>query len=233
MPVEHRTAATRPPAGLSGAGIMAALASAFNFLLLNLALLIASLPVITLPIAVNAASFALDRWRREGEDRVFREFCTALRSRPPLRTTVVVGVPLAATALGVVEIRYFLRSYLRHRGDLVAHAGLGLGFAALLITLTALGYVFVLAARGPALPATDFWSLCARLAIRNLLITGPLFLIEIAGAVALTLIDPPLLLLGVPVLLLYLMRLTAQFGLRKAGLETVVMDFPLPRPHQR
>jgi hypothetical protein len=219
MPVEHRTAATRPLAGLSGTGVMAALASAFNFLVLNLALLIASLPVVTLPIAVNAASFALDRWRREGEDRVLREFCTALRSRPPLRTTIFVGVPLAATALGVVEIRYFLRSYVRHSGDLVAHVGLGLGFAALLITLTALGYVFLLAARGPSLPATEFWSLCARLAVRNLLITGPLFLTEIAGAAVLTLLDPALLLLGVPVLLLYLMRLTAQFGLRKAGLK--------------
>jgi hypothetical protein len=197
---------------------MAALASAFNFLVLNLALLIASLPVVTLPIAVNAGSVALDRWRREGEDRVLREFCTALRSRPPLRTTVLVGVPLAATALGMVEIRYFLRRSLRG-GDLVAHVGLGLGLAALLITLTALGYVFLLAARGPALPATEFWSLCARLAVRNLLITGPLFLTEIAGATVLTLIDPPLLLLGVPVLLLYLMKLTAQFGLRRAGLK--------------
>jgi hypothetical protein len=101
----------------------------------------------------------------------------------------------------------------------VAHVGLGLGLAALLITLTALGYVFLLAARGPALPATEFWSLCARLAVRNLLITGPLFLTEIAGATVLTLIDPPLLLLGVPVLLLYLMKLTAQFGLRRAGLK--------------
>jgi hypothetical protein len=198
---------------------MAALASAFNFLVLNLALLIASLPVVTLPIAVNAASVALDRWRREGEDRVLREFCTALRSRPPLRTTVLVGVPLAATALGLVEIRYFLRSYFRHSSDLVAHVGLGLGFAALLITLTALGYVFLLAARDPSLPPTEFWSLCARLAVRNLFITGPLFLTEIAGATVVTLIDPPLLLLGVPVLLLYLMKLTAQFGLRRAGLK--------------
>jgi hypothetical protein len=232
MPVEHRTAATRPLASLSRPGVMAALASVFNFLVLNLALLIASLPVITLPIAVNAASAALDRWRGEGDDRVLREFCTALRSRPPLRTTVFVGVPLAAAALGVAEIRYFLRGYVQPGGGLVARAGLGLGFAALLITLTALGYVFLLAARGPSWPAAEFWSLCARLAVRNLLITGPLFLTEIAGATILTLIDPPLLLLGVPVLLLHLMRLTAQLGLRKAGLKQG-LDFPLPRPPQR
>jgi hypothetical protein len=33
------------------------------------------------------------------------------------------------------------------------------------------------------------------------------------------LIDPPLLILGVPVLLLQLMRLTARLGLRRAGLD--------------
>jgi hypothetical protein len=189
---------------------MAALASIFNLLLLNLVLLIASLPVVTLPIAVNAASIALDRWRSEGEDRVAREFVAALRSRPPLRTTVLVGVPLAAAALGLAEVHYFLRG-----GSLAARAGLGLGLAALLITVTALGYVFLLAARRPSVPAIELWSLCAHLAVRNLLVTGPLFLLEIAGAAALTLLDLPLLLLGVPILLLYLMRLTAQLGLRK------------------
>ena len=81
-------------------GVMAALASLFNFLALNLVLLIASLPVITLPLAVNAASVALDRWRADGEDRVVREFWVALRSRPPLRTTVALGVPFAAIGAG-------------------------------------------------------------------------------------------------------------------------------------
>jgi hypothetical protein len=193
---------------------MAALGSIFNFLVLNLALLIASLPVITLPIAVNAASIALDRWRCDGEDRVIREFCTALRSRPPVRTTVLVGIPLAATAVGLAEVRYFLRG-----GSLVARFGFGFGLAALLITLTALGYVFLLAARRPPAAATELWSLCARLAVRNLFVTGPLFLVEIAGAAIIALIDPPLLLLGVPILLLHLMKLTAQLGLRRVELK--------------
>ena len=47
-------------------------------------------------------------------------------------------------------------------------------------------------------------------------VTGPLFLAEIAVVTAATLIDPELLLLGLPLLLLALMRLTAQFGLRRA-----------------
>ena len=76
----------------------------------------------------------------------------------------------------MIEVRHFARG-----GGLTTASGLGLGLGALLITLTALGYVFLLAAREPARPPTELWSLCAALAIRNLLVTGPLFLIEIAG----------------------------------------------------
>jgi hypothetical protein len=196
----------------AGTRIMAALATLFNFLVLNLALLIASLPVITLPASVNAATVALDRWRGEGEDRVIREFIIALRSRPFLPTTAAAGVPLAAVAVGVAEAHHFARGT-----SLPDHAGLGFVSGALLITLTALGYVFLLAARDPAAPAAGLWSLSARLAIRNLFVTGPLFLAEIAVVTAAILIDPGLLLLGLPLLLLQLMRLTAQFGLRRAG----------------
>jgi hypothetical protein len=190
---------------------MAALATGFNVLALNLALLIASLPIVTLPAAVTAATVALDRWRGEGEDSVVREFISALRSRPFPRTTAVAGVPLAAVAVGVAEFHHFARG-----ASLPDRAGLGFVAAALLITATALGYVFLLSARDPATPAADLWTLSARLAIRNLLITGPLFLAEIGLATAASVIDPALLLLGLPLLLLQLMRLTAQFGLRRA-----------------
>lgn len=200
-----------PITGLLGTRIMAALATLFNFLALNLALLIASLPIVTLPAAVNAATFALDRWRSEGEDSVIREFIGALRSRPFPRTTAVAGVPLAAVAVGLAEAHHFARG-----ASLPDRAGLGFVAAALLITATALGYVFLLSARDPAAPAADLWSLSARLAIRNLLITGPLSLAEIAVIVVPAVIDPELLLLGFPLLLLQLMRLTAQFGLRRA-----------------
>ena len=60
--------------GIFRSRIMVALGSLFNFLLLNLALLITSLPVVTLPLAVVATWTALDRWRCDGEDRVVREF---------------------------------------------------------------------------------------------------------------------------------------------------------------
>jgi hypothetical protein len=202
--------------GILGTRIMAALTTLFNFIALNLALLIVALPVITLPAAASAATVALDRWRRDGEDRVVREFIAALRQLIR-RTTVEVGVPFAAVALGLAEVDHFA-----HDRSPAAHLGLGLGLSALLITLSALGYVLLLAARGgtlpdaPAQPATALWSLCASLAIRNILVTGPLFLAEIAAATALVITVPALTLFGVPLLLLQLMRLTAQHGLRRA-----------------
>jgi hypothetical protein len=205
--------------GIFRPGVMAALATLFNFLALNLVLLIAALPVITLPVAVNAASVALDRWRADGEERVLREFWTALRSRPPLRTTLALGVPFAAVGLGLAELHYFSRGGFSRGGAVTDHAGFGLGLAALLITLTGLGYLFVIEARYPQLAPAELWSLCARLAVRNILVTGPLFLAELLGAGLLTLIDAPLLLLGLPVALLALMRLTALLGLRRQPLR--------------
>jgi hypothetical protein len=196
--------------------IMDALAALFNFLALNLVLLVFSLPVITLPAAVTAATAALDRWRRDGEDRVVREFLAGFRAQLATRTTLV-GVPLAAAVLGVAEVRHFAAG--TGAGSRLA---LGSGTVGLLVTASALGYVFLLTARGPsgAGPA-ELWTLCIRLAIRNFFITGPLFLLEIAGSAILASIDPPLLLLGLPVLALQMMRLTADFGLHRAGLHRV------------
>jgi hypothetical protein len=204
--------------GILGTRIMAALTTLFNFLALNLALLLASLPVITMPAAASAATVALDHWRRDGEDRVVHEFIAALRQLIR-RTTLEVGVPFAAVALGLVEVDHFA-----HDRAPAACLGLGLGLGALLITLSSLGYVLVLAAGGgtrpgaSARPAGELWSLCASLAVRNILVTGPLFLAEIAAATALIITVPALLLLGAPLLLLQLMRLTAQRGLRRARL---------------
>ena len=46
--------------------------------------------------------------------------------------------------------------------------------------------------------------------------TGPLFVVEFATAALLLLLDPALALIGLPILLLQCLRLTAQLGLRKA-----------------
>jgi hypothetical protein len=197
-------------AGIWSTRLMAGLTTLFNVLALNLVLLVVSLPVITAPAAINAASAALDRWRRDGEDRVIREFLIALRAGSPVRVTVVLGVPLAVIGLGLAEARHFVRA--SAPADRVS---LGICLAALLVTLTAAGYVIELATpTGPV----ETWSLAARLAVRNLAVTGPLFLAEIAAATTLTMIDPGLLLLGLPVALLYLTKRTARLGLRRVDL---------------
>jgi hypothetical protein len=194
--------------------VMAALGSVFNFLALNLGVLIVSLPVVTVPLAFVAVTVALDRWRTDGEDRVVREFFAALRSLAPLPTTVLAGAPLVVAGIGAEEVHYFA-----HGGEPIDWVCLGFGSAALFLALTALGYVLLLAARHPTVPAAEIWSLSVRLAIRNLLATGPLFVLEIVGAALLTLVDPALLIIGLPLALLSLMRLTAGFGLRRAGLN--------------
>ena len=215
-------------AGIWSTRLMAGLTTAFNVLALNLVLLVVSLPVITAPAAINAASATLDRWRRDGEDRVIREFLIALRAGSAVRVTAVLGVPLAVIGLGLAEARHFVRA--SAPADRVS---LGICLAALLIVLTAAGYVIELAAQPvadvtwpavgtwPAVDirsAVDTWSLAARLAVRNLAVTGPLFLAEMAAATTLTMIDPGLLLLGLPVALLYLTKRTARLGLRRVDL---------------
>jgi len=200
--------------GILGTRIMATLTALFNVLALNLALLVCSLPVVTAPAAVSAATHALERWRRDGEDQVVREFFIGFRAGWA-RQTVLVGVPLAAAVLGVIEVRHFVAD---PGGD--GRIALGFGTVALLVTASALGYVFLLAARGQAEgTAAEFWTLCLRLAFRNLLVTGPLFVLVIGGAAALAWVDPPLLLIGLPLLTLQLLRLTADLGLSRAPRE--------------
>ena len=200
-----------------GSRFMAALTTIFNILALNAVLIVAALPVVTLPAALNAATVALDRWRTDGEDRVVREFVLALRAARPLRTTARIGVPLAAVALGLLEIRHFAR--LAAPADRIA---LGSTLAAVLLILTALGYLLLLAARDDTRPPADLWSLAARLAIRNLLVTGPLFLLEFAAAALLTALDPAVVFVGVPVLLLRALSHTAAWGLNNPHIRTTV-----------
>jgi hypothetical protein len=192
---------------------MAALGSVFNFLALNLAVLVVSLAVVTVPVALVAATIALERWRTDGEDRVVREFFVALRSLPVLWTTLVAGAPLLVAAIGAEEAHYFA-----HGGEPVDWVCLGFGSAALFLAVTALGYVLALAGRHRGARAGDIWSISTRLAVRNMFTTGPLFAAEIAGATLLALLDPPLLMIGLPLAALSLIRLTAGPSLRKTGL---------------
>jgi hypothetical protein len=204
---------------------MVALGSVFNFLALNIVVLILSLPLLSMPLALVAATTALDRWRTDGEDRVVREFFAVARSRPPLQTMAVAGAPLVVACTGAEEAHYFA-----HGGGPVDWVCLGFGFTAAFLAVTALGYVLLLTARHPTVPASELWSVSTRLAIRNVFATGPLFVVEIVGATLLALLDPPLLLIGLPLALLALMRVTAGFGLRMARFDQVAARTGTERP---
>jgi hypothetical protein len=197
--------------GIFATRIMAGLSALFNVVALNLAMTVTSLPLITAPVAVSSASAALDRWRRDGEDRVIRQFIIEFRDRWSLRSTLTAGVPMAAAALGLAEIRHFAP-----QASVTGRAGLCLGAGALLITLAALGYVFQLTADRPGLAPVDLWSASARLAVRNLPVAGPLSAIPIVGVAILAARDPGVLLLGLPVFLLHTLKLIAGPGLRRA-----------------
>ena len=198
---------------LARARVVAALAAIFNLLALNLAIVVVSLPVVTLPLALDAATTALSRWRSEGEDRVVREFFSALRSRRAWQTTIRVGVPLVAIGAGAEEVHYFA-----HGGGSLEWICLGFGLSGLVLVLSALGYVLVLGTNNPDSPASQLWTLAVALAVRYLFTTGPLFVLELSAAALAALLDVPLVLLGLPAALLYVMRLTALLGLRRAGL---------------
>jgi hypothetical protein len=199
------------PAGIFGTRIVAGLTTLFNVLALNLAMIVASLPLITAPVAVSAASATMDHWRRDGEDRVIRQFVIEFRDRWSMRATLGAGVPMAAAVLGLAEIRHFARE-----ATLAGRAGLALGGGALLITLAALGYVYQLVADEPGMTPVDLWSVSARLAVRNLLVAGPLSAVPVAGVAILAGRDPAVLLLGLPLFLLHALKLIARPGLRQA-----------------
>jgi uncharacterized membrane protein YesL len=198
--------------GILGTRVFAWLTTLFNALALNLVMIVASLPLITAPAAISAASAVLDQWRREGQDQVVRQFIAEFRARWSVRVTLGTGVPLAAVVLGLAEIRFFARD-----ASVAGRVELGFGAAALLVTLAALGYVFQLTADQPGLSPVDLWSRAARLAVRNLLVVGPLTAAPCAGLVILAVRDPFVLLLGLPVFLLHALKLIARAGLRRPG----------------
>ena len=195
-----------------GTRLMAVLTALFNALALNLAMIVASLPLITAPVAVSAASAALDRWRQDGEDRVIRQFISEFRDLWSARTVLGAGVPMMAAVLGLAEVRHFARE-----ATFSGRAGLCLSGGALLIVVTALGYVFQVTADKPGMSPVDRWSLAARLAVRNLAVAGPLSAVPVAGVTLLAARDPALLLLGLPLFLLQALKVIAKPGLRRAA----------------
>ena len=190
--------------------VVAALRTVFNFLALNFVLVVASVAVLTLPLALEAATVALERWRVEGEDRVVREFLAALRVRASLRTAARAGIPILAALVALEEIHFFAGG-----GNLMDWVCLGSGLAALVIALSSTGYALLLGAQHPSAPVLDLWSSAVKLAVRNVVMTGPLFVLEATVATLLGFLDPALVLIGLPLGFIQLVRLTARLGIRR------------------
>lgn len=191
-------------------GVQRLLAATLDLVLLNLALLLASVPVVTIPVAACAAVRTLDRWWRADDDRVVRNFAWALTVRP-LHTSVVCGAPLALGALCAVEVVYF--GHYRQSVDLLC-LGLGAGF--LVILAVQIGYVLLLAARYPNVSVLMTWQVAAHLARQNLLVTGPLLVAELVAIALLGFVEPALAALILPAGGLGLLHRTAAYGVARA-----------------
>jgi hypothetical protein len=212
-----RESVAAPP--LPRTSVTAALNLVFNFMALTAVVLLGCLPLVTAPMALQAGMVALDRWCGDGEDRVVKQFLTVLRSRAFARTTLAVGVPMVAAVVAVAEIEFFAA-----RGAVGGALCLGLGVAGLMLALAGLGYVLLLGVRRPDLSASDLWYLSVALTARNLLGASPLLVAELLGSAVLLVRDPALTVIGLPLALLALVRVTADRGVCRVleqGLEAV------------
>jgi hypothetical protein len=193
--------------------VMDALATIFNVLLLNVLVLLASIPVVTLPLAVRAGWAAWDRWRDHGEDRVAREFWLALRTAPIAQTFGTIGLPLVGIALATTELHYFL-----NRRSPMAYICLGLAFTLLFIATGVLTFGALLSSRSGQMPTREVLALAIRLAVGNALATVLPSLAVGTVAAFIVVVDPALLLLGVPIAALALIRRLALIGMRRSGM---------------
>ncbi len=206
--------ATSPPRGrsqrLEAPGIMRLLSALWNLAALNILWIVASLPIVTLPITVYAAFGSIDRWARSGDDRVVRNFVGLIGSRPS-RALVVCGAPLAVGALAVGEVVYFAR-----RTGNLHWLCLGIGFGFLVLVLISSAYALLFGVAQPDLPPESVLQLAVRLGVRNMLFTGPLFVMEALGVTAFALVEPALVAIMLPTVFLWLVHRTALFGVRRA-----------------
>jgi hypothetical protein len=192
------------PAPAGRPRLIALLSVVFNCFALNGLVVLACLPIVTVPAALRAGLIALDRWREADDDRVARVFGDALVVTRWRAVTAAIGAPLAAALLAGLEVQYFAGA--RTPADAIC---LGLGAGALLICTASVGYAIVLSARHPQLPALAVWSAAASLAVRRAFGPSALLVAEIGLLGAVLARDPALTVVCVPLALLALVRATA------------------------
>lgn len=197
---------TRPPRAV---GVTRALGTVFNLFALNVVFVVASLPLVTLPVALHSAALALDRWRVDGEDLMVGGFLRELRTQPKLRRTGTLGVPLVCVLLAAIEIRFSVRT-----GGAAGAICVGLGAAGLMLTLAGLGYLVMLGVRHPGLTPTNAWYAAIVLVMTNLLGASALLVVWFVVVGLVVYRDPQLSVIGLPLVLLVLVRVSAERGIR-------------------
>ncbi|MGH3165186.1 MAG: hypothetical protein ACRDN0_04740 [Trebonia sp.] len=204
--IKERTARRAHPGSVS-----AALAAVFNVLVLNVALVVASLAVITVPLAISAAFEAVYRWRALDDDQVLRNFTLALRRRPATRSLVLAPAVLVAI-LGGAESAYFTRY-----SGFIALACVLIGITTTAISVSVVAYLCLFLATSDA-GYRALWRASFIATGRTVALTTPVFALTTCGAVVAGLAAPALAVVAVPVLLLWSWQRAATWGAQHLGL---------------
>jgi hypothetical protein len=191
--------------------VSAALAVVFNVMALNVLLVVASLPVVTIPAGFSAAFETVYRWRALGEDRVLRSFWLSLRSRP-LTKTLAAGPAMVVAMLGGAEIIYFMRY-----SGFIALVCVFIGIVTSAIAVSFVAYLCLFLATSVA-GYRELWRAAFIATCRTAALTTPVFALTTLVAVVAVLAAPALAVVGVPVLLLWAWQRVATWGAHRLGL---------------
>jgi hypothetical protein len=191
--------------------VSAALAAVFNVLALNVILVVASLAVVTIPLAISAAFEAVYRWRTLGEDQVLRNFVLSFRCRP-IAKSLTVGPAMLLAMLGATESIYFMRY-----SGFIALVCVFIGITTSAISVSVVAYLFLFLTTSDA-GYRKLWRAAFIATGRTVVLTTPVFALSTCCAVVAGLAAPALAVVAVPVLLLWAWQRVATWGAHHLGL---------------
>lgn len=199
--------------------VRAVLSGTFNVLALNFSIVLASLIVVTAPLAISAGIYAIYRWRYRGHSGVAGSFFTALVTRPWSKWAVM-GPAVAVCAVGGLEVAYFIAYFVQYPGFLPILSAT-IGFLTCVIGVSLMVHLALLMATSPDLRGRDLWRLAVAVGARTVWTTLPLLVVEGLLALLIALADPPLVVVVIPALLLWAWTTTAVWGARRVGIGLV------------
>ena len=204
--------ATPTKGGEARHAVVDGLVTVLNVISISVGVVVVSLTVVGLPLALSAGWSVIYHWRRGGEGRVLRGFVLALRDRS-LRRTLLVSPGVIAAALGAAEVWYFV-----HYGGPVAAVCLAVGFVTFVVGAGATAYLLLLAALGNDAGVWEIWRCAVALVARTSVGALPLLALEAATGVVVGYLDPAMLVVVVPTVVLWCWMRTGIWGARRAGL---------------